>query len=75
MGLEKERGGGLTSVVYFCFDKRGVDCIMSYPNADLIAVSLACPKDAKSPSIWYVWGLLTALLEFVEFNCELFWRK
>ena len=53
MGLEKERGGGLTSVVYFCFDKRGVDCIMSYPNADLIAVSLACSMDAKSPYSMY----------------------
>ena len=42
-------GGGLTSVVYFYFDIRDVDSSMSYPNADLIAVSLACPKDPKSP--------------------------
>ena len=26
---------------------------MSSPNADLIAVSLACPKDVKSPYIMY----------------------
>ena len=35
------------------FWQRGVDCIMSSPNADLIAVSLACPKDVKSPYIMY----------------------
>ena len=31
------------------FWQRGLDCIMSSPNADLIAVSLACSKDLKSP--------------------------
>ena len=43
---------------------------MSSPNADLIAVSLACPKDPKSPySVHRVWGLL----ELVE--SERSWRK
>ena len=36
-------------MVYFYFDIRGVDSSMSSPNADMIAVSLACPKDPKSP--------------------------
>ena len=31
------------------FWKRGIDCIMSSSNADLSAVSLAYPKDPKSP--------------------------
>ena len=35
------------------FWQRSVDFIMSSPNADLIAVSLACPKDAKSPYTKY----------------------
>ena len=35
------------------FWQRSVDFIMSSPNADLIAVSLACPKDVKSPYIMY----------------------
>ena len=49
MGFRKKtRGGGLTSEVHIYFD-RGVAFIMSIPNADLIAVSLACPKIAKSP--------------------------
>ena len=39
----------MTSEVQIYFDTRGVDCIMSSPNADLIAVSLVCPMDAKSP--------------------------
>ena len=34
---------------------------MSSPNADMIAVSLACPKDPKSPySVYTVWGLLVS---------------
>ena len=53
----------MTSEVQIYFDTRGVDCIMSSPNADLIAVSLACPMDAKSPC--HEWGLLTALFELV----------
>ena len=41
MGFRKKtRGGGLTSEVHIYFD-RGVAFIMSIPNADLIAVSLA----------------------------------
>ena len=31
------------------FDKGVQTSIMSSPNADMIAVSLACPKDPKSP--------------------------
>ena len=42
-------GGGLTSVVYFYFDKGVWTSIMSSLNADMIAVSVACPKDPKSP--------------------------
>ena len=49
MDLEKENGGGLTSVVYFYFGQGVQTSIMSSPNADQIAVSLACPKDPKSP--------------------------
>ena len=45
----KTRGGGLTSVVQNYFDKGVQTSIMSSPNADMIAVSLACPKDPKSP--------------------------
>ena len=40
--FEKISSRVLTSVVYYYFD-------MSCPNADLIAVSLACPKDPTSP--------------------------
>ena len=36
-------------MVQIYFDKGVLTGIMSSPNADLIAVSLACPKDAKSP--------------------------
>ena len=49
IGFPKARGGGLTSEVQIYFDTRGVDCFILIQNADLIAVSLACPKDAKSP--------------------------
>ena len=35
------------------FWQRGVDCIMSSPNADLIAVSLVYSKDPKSSYIEY----------------------
>ena len=46
--FEKEKGGGLTSVVHIYFD-RGVQTVfMSSSNADLSAVSLACPKDLKN---------------------------
>ena len=31
------------------FWQSGVDCIVSCPDADLIAVSFACSKDPKSP--------------------------
>ena len=34
---------------------------MLSPNADMIAVSLACPKDPKSPyCVYTVWGLLVS---------------
>ena len=42
-------GRGLTSVVQNYFDKEVQTDIISNPNADLIAVSLACPTDPKSP--------------------------
>ena len=48
-GFLKKLGGGLTSVVQNYFDKVVWTGIMSSPNADMIAVSLACPKDPKSP--------------------------
>ena len=41
--FEKRWGGGLTSVVQIYFDKGVQTGIMLSPNADLIAVSLACP--------------------------------
>ena len=47
--FEKTRGGGLTFVVQIYFDKGCRLVFMSSPNADMIAVSLACPKDPKSP--------------------------
>ena len=47
--LKKTRGGGLTSMVQNYFDKGVQTSIMSSPNADMIAVSLACPKDPKKP--------------------------
>ena len=46
------------------FWQRGADCIMSSTNADLIAVSLVCTKDSKSPfrmgppRVSSVWNLL-----------------
>ena len=59
--LKKKMGGGLTSVVQNYFDKGVQTRIMSSPNADMIAVSLACPKDPKSPySVYTVWGLLVS---------------
>ena len=45
----KEMAGCLTSVVKIILTKGCRLVFMSSPNADLIAVSLACPKDAKSP--------------------------
>ena len=53
MGYLKERGWRLDFRGPNLFWQRGVDFIMSSPNADLIAVSLACPKDAKSPYSMY----------------------
>ena len=47
MGFENTMGGGLTSVVQNYFDK-GVQTSIS-PNADVIAVGLACPNDTKIP--------------------------
>ena len=47
----KERDGDLTSVVKIILTKGCRLAFMSSPNADMIAVSLACPKDAKSPCI------------------------
>ena len=42
------------------FWQRDGDCIMSYPNAELIAVSFACSNDPKSPySVYSVWGPLS----------------
>ena len=47
MGFLQKWLRGLTSVVQNYFDK---GCSMSSsPDAELIAVSLACPKDPKSP--------------------------
>ena len=62
--------GGLTSVVKIILTKGCRLVFMSSPNADLIAVSLACPKEAKSPYSMYG-GLLTALLELVGFTMNL----
>ena len=45
----QKRGGGLTLVIQIYFDKGCRLVFMSSPNADMIAVSLACPKDPKSP--------------------------
>ena len=45
----KEMAGCLTSVVKIILTKGCRLVFMSSPNADLIAVSLACPKDPKSP--------------------------
>ena len=66
----KERAGGLTSVVKIILTKGCRLVFMSSPNADLIAVSLACPKEAKSPYSMYG-GLLTALLELVGLTMNL----
>ena len=49
MGFQKKMGGGLTSVVQNSFDKGVQINILSSPDADLIAVSLAYPQDPKSP--------------------------
>ena len=49
--LKKTRGGGLTSLVQNYFDKGVQISIMSSPNADMIAVSLTCPKDTECPYI------------------------
>ena len=54
-------------MVQFYFDYGVKTSSTSSPNADLITVSLACPKEAKSPYSMYG-GLLTALLELVGFT-------
>ena len=61
------------------FWQRRVDCIMSSPNADLIIVSLASPKNAKSPYCingaslqlsWVhrvkFWNLLEKVVDLIE---------
>ena len=49
MGFEKIMGGRFDFHGQNYFDKGVQTSIMSCQNADLIAVSLACPKDPKSP--------------------------
>ena len=49
MGFEKTMGGGLTSVVQIILTKECRLVNMSSPNADIIAVSLSCPKNPKNP--------------------------
>ena len=49
MGFEKTMGGGLTSVVQIILTKECRLVNMSSPNADVIAVSLSCPKNPKNP--------------------------
>ena len=49
MGFEKTMGRGLTSVVQIILTKECRLVNMSSPNADIIAVSLSCPKNPKNP--------------------------
>ena len=59
MGLE--RGRGLTSVVYFILTNGCRLVLCQVQNVDLIAVSLACPKDLKSLySVYRIWGLIVS---------------
>ena len=48
-GFFKKMGGGLTSVVQIILTKGCRLVFMSSPNADMIEVNLACPKDQKGP--------------------------
>ena len=53
MGYLKSSGERLNLQGPNLFWQRGVDFIISTSNADLIAVSLACAKDANSPNSMY----------------------
>ena len=54
-------GGGLTSVVYFILTNGCRLVLCQVQNVDLIAVSLACPKDLKSLySVYRIWGLIVS---------------